>query len=84
MSTKKIYFTTEKQKVVNAANKFSDEDTDQLRFFAEEMTDLKKNGTITIENVQKLDNLINQLLIMRSRHVFSLMNWLKQKYIVDA
>jgi hypothetical protein len=83
MSNKKIYFTTEKQKV-NAANKFSDEDIEQLRFFAEQMTDLKKNGTITIENVQKLDNLVNQLLIMRSRHVFSLMNWLKQKYIVDA
>mgnify|MGYP003651351897 CR=1 FL=1 len=83
MTTKKIYFTTEEQKV-NAANKFSDEDIEQLRFFADEMTDLKANGTITIENVQKLDNLVNQLLIMRSRHVFSLMNWLKQKYIVDS
>ena len=83
MSKKKIYFTTQEQKI-NAANQFSDEDIEQLRFFAEEMTDLRKNGTITIENVQKLDNLVNQLLIMRSRHVFSLMNWLKQKYIVDA
>tara|TARA_R110000744_G_scaffold171167_3_gene289617 strand:+ start:1485 stop:1733 length:249 start_codon:yes stop_codon:yes gene_type:complete len=80
---KKIYFTTEEEKI-NAANKFSDEDIEQLRHFSEELTFLKENGTITMENVQKLDNLVNQLLIMRSRHVFSLMNWLKQKFIVDA
>ena len=82
MTKKKIYFTTEAKKI-EAANKLSDSDVEELRFLGNEVEALLKSKVVTSQNVQKLDNLINQLLNMRSRHVFSLMAWLKQKYLVD-
>jgi hypothetical protein len=84
MTNKKLHFTTEKKKIIEAANKLSDEDVEQLRFLAGEITSIRDSKHITVENVKKLDNLINQLLTIRSRHVFSLVAWLKQKYVIDA
>lgn len=83
MTKKDIYFTTEEKKI-EAANKLSDEDIEQLRFFKSELDAILESKTISLQNTQKLDNLVTQLLTMRSRHSFSLMSWLRQKYIIDS
>jgi len=82
MTKKDIYFTTEEKKI-EAANKLSDEDIEQLRFFKSELDAILESKTISLQNTQKLDNLVTQLLTMRSRHSFSIMSWLRQKYIID-
>ena len=83
MTKKDIYFTTEEKKI-EAANKLSDEDIEQLRFFKSELDEILESKTISLQNTQKLDNLVTQLLTMRSRHSFSIMSWLRQKYIIDS
>ena len=83
MTKKDIYFTTE-EKEIEAANKLSDEDIEQLRFFKSELDEILESKTISLQNTQKLDNLVTQLLTMRSRHSFSIMSWLRQKYIIDS
>tara|TARA_Y100000004_G_scaffold193278_1_gene255483 strand:- start:450 stop:701 length:252 start_codon:yes stop_codon:yes gene_type:complete len=83
MTKKDIYFTTEEKKI-EAANKLSDEDIEQLRFFKSELDAILESKTISLQNTQKLDNLVTQLLTMRSRHSFSIMSWLRQKYIIDS
>ena len=83
MTKKNIYYTTEEKKI-EASNKLSDEDIEQLRFFKSEIDEIMKSKIITLQNTQKLDNLVTQLLTMRSRHSFSIMSWLRQKYIIDS
>tara|TARA_R110000824_G_scaffold239696_1_gene428377 strand:+ start:265 stop:495 length:231 start_codon:yes stop_codon:yes gene_type:complete len=72
-----------KRDKITKINSLPSNDKEDLRYLIRVLTEFKDKETISEGSVRELDNVINQLITMRSKHVFSLMSWLKQEYVFD-
>ena len=41
------------------------------------------NRTVNVQAIKELDNLISELLVLRSTYVDNVINWTKQGYLVE-
>ena len=71
---------TEENKKLNT---FTPENVERLNMLAQKIQELKEKSTITEQTVKELDNLISELLILRSGLAENLLNWTKQGYLLE-
>ena len=64
-------------------NNFTPAMVERLNMFEAKIKELKTKKTITEETLKELDNLISELLIMRSMFTDNLINWTKQGYLIE-
>ena len=64
-------------------NEFSPLANERVRMIELKIKELSTKKTITEGTIKELDNLISELLILRSTFVDNLINWTKQGYLVE-
>ena len=64
-------------------NKFTPEHVDRLTHLVRSLEEVKKSQKVNLETVKQLDNLISELLIIRSNFVENLISWTKQNYLIE-
>jgi len=64
-------------------NMFTPAMVERLNMIEAKIKELKTKKTITEETLKELDNLISELLIMRSMFTDNLINWTKQGYLIE-
>ena len=64
-------------------NSFTPEHLDRLTHLVRSLDEVKRGEKVTLETVQELDNLISELLILRSNFVENLISWTKQEYLIE-
>jgi hypothetical protein len=72
-----------KRDKITKINSLPSNDKEDLRYLIRVLSEFEEKETISEGSVRELDNVISQLTNMRSKHVFSLMSWLKQEYVLD-
>ena len=64
-------------------NTFTPVSMERLNYIEARLKDIKSKKTVNIQTVKELDNLISELLVMRSGFVDNLINWTKQGYLIE-
>ena len=72
--------TEEKKKL----NEFTPQTTERINMILQTVSQMKEPGkTINEQTIKELDNLISELLVLRSSFVDNVINWTKQGYLVE-
>ena len=72
--------TEEKKKL----NEFTPQTTERINMILQTISRMKEPGkTINEQTIKELDNLISELLVLRSSFVDNVINWTKQGYLVE-
>jgi|TARA_R110000796_G_C14390288_1_gene416335 hypothetical protein len=72
--------TEEKKKL----NEFTPQTTERINMILQTISQMKEPGkTINEQTIKELDNLISELLVLRSSFVDNVINWTKQGYLVE-
>ena len=71
-----------KRHKISKINSLPSNDREDIVYLIRVLTEFKDKDLITEGSVKELDNIISQLITMRSKHVFSILSWLKQEYMV--
>jgi len=65
-------------------NEFTPQTVERLNMLIQTLTQMKEPGkTINVQTIKELDNLISELLVLRSSFVDNVINWTKQGYLVE-
>lgn len=73
----------QKKKEKYKINNLPEFDLVEFRGAVRDLNRLVEGNTITENSVSILSNVITQLTLVRDNHVNTLINWLKQEYILD-
>ena len=72
--------TEEKKKL----NEFTPQTIERINMILQTISRMKEPGkTINEQTIKELDNLISELLVLRSSFVDNVINWTKQGYLVE-
>ena len=72
--------TEEKKKL----NEFTPQTVERINMLLQTISRMKEPGkTINEQTIKELDNLISELLVLRSSFVDNVINWTKQGYLVE-
>jgi len=72
--------TEEKKKL----NEFTPQTVERINMLLQTLSRMKEPGkTINEQTIKELDNLISELLVLRSSFVDNVINWTKQGYLVE-
>jgi|TARA_R110000851_G_scaffold292645_1_gene447166 hypothetical protein len=72
--------TEEKKKL----NEFTPQTVERINMILQTISQMKEPGkTINEQTIKELDNLISELLVLRSSFVDNVINWTKQGYLVE-
>ena len=71
-----------KRNKISKINSLPSNDREDIVYLIRVLTEFKDKDLITEGSVKELDNIISQLITMRSKHVFSILSWLKQEYMI--
>lgn len=72
--------TEEKKKL----NEFTPQTQERINMILQTISQMKEPGkTINEQTIKELDNLISELLVLRSSFVDNVINWTKQGYLVE-
>ena len=64
-------------------NKLSPQMVERVHSMEQNLNRLKTESVISEQTIKELDNLISELLVLRSSFVDNVINWTKQGYLVD-
>ena len=64
-------------------NEFTPETKERLTMLEEQLKNMRESKLVTEETIKELDNLISELLILRSLFVSNIINWTKQGYFTE-
>ena len=65
-------------------NEFTPQTVERINMLLQTISRMKEPGkTINEQTIKELDNLISELLILRSSFVDNVINWTKQGYLVE-
>lgn len=65
-------------------NEVTPQMVERLTIMTQTLTQMKAKGkTINEQTIKELDNLISELLVLRSSCVDNVINWTKQGYLVE-
>ena len=64
-------------------NDFTPDTKERLTMLEAQLKNMRENKLVTEETIKELDNLISELLIMRSLFVSNIINWTKQGYFTE-
>jgi len=64
-------------------NEFSPIAHERMRMIEQKVKEISTKKTVNVETIKELDNLISELLILRSNFVDNVINWTKQGYLVE-
>ncbi len=64
-------------------NNFTPNSVERLNIIEQKIKEMKTKKKVTEETIKELDNLISELLILRSTFVDNVINWTKQGYLVE-
>ena len=71
--------TTEKEKL----NKLTPQMVERFHVMEQTLNRMKTDARVNETAIKELDNLISELLVLRSSFVDNVINWTKQGYLVD-
>ena len=71
--------TTEKAKL----NKLTPQMVERFHVMEQTLNRMKTDARVNETAIKELDNLISELLVLRSSFVDNVINWTKQGYLVD-
>jgi hypothetical protein len=64
-------------------NDFTPDVKERLTMIEAQIKEMRNSKQVTEETLKELDNLISELLIMRSLFVSNIINWTKQGYFTE-
>jgi len=65
-------------------NQLTPQMVERITVMSQTLTQMKAKGkTVNEQTIKELDNLISELLILRSSFVDNIINWTKQGYLVE-
>jgi len=64
-------------------NDFTPDTKERLTILEDQLKNMRESKKVTEETIKELDNLISELLIMRSLFVSNIINWTKQGYFTE-
>ena len=64
-------------------NDFTPDTKERLSMLEAQLKGMRESSKVTEETLKELDNLISELLIMRSLFVSNIINWTKQGYFTE-
>jgi|TARA_R100000005_G_scaffold95456_3_gene76955 hypothetical protein len=64
-------------------NDLTPEMKERIMMMESQLADLRNNKQVTEQTIKELDNLVSELLIMRSLFVSNIINWTKQGYFTE-
>ena len=64
-------------------NTFTPVALERFAYVEGRIKEIKSKKTVDLQTVKELDNLISELLVMRSGFVDNLINWTKQGYLIE-
>ena len=64
-------------------NTFTPETKERITMLEEQLKNMRESKLVTEETIKELDNLISELLILRSLFVSNIINWTKQGYFTE-
>lgn len=64
-------------------NDFTPDTKERLAMLEDQLKNMRESKMVTEETIKELDNLISELLIMRSLFVSNIINWTKQGYFTE-
>ena len=65
-------------------NEFTPQTVERINMLLQTISRMKEPGkTINEQTIKELDNLISELLVLRSSFVDNVINWTKQGYLVE-
>lgn len=64
-------------------NDLTPEMKERIMMMESQLADLRTNKQVTEQTIKELDNLVSELLIMRSLFVSNIINWTKQGYLTE-
>jgi|TARA_R110001599_G_C11967194_1_gene633541 hypothetical protein len=64
-------------------NDFTPDTKERLTMLEDQLKNMRESKMVTEETIKELDNLISELLIMRSLFVSNIINWTKQGYFTE-
>ena len=64
-------------------NNFTPESYERLNMLEQKFKQMKTSKNVSVETIKELDNVISELLILRSQFVDNVINWTKQGYLVE-
>ena len=64
-------------------NDFTPDTKERLNMLQAQLKGMHESSKVTEETIKELDNLISELLIMRSLFVSNIINWTKQGYFTE-
>lgn len=68
---------------IKKLNDFTPDTRERLTMLEDQLKNMRESKTVTEETIKELDNLISELLIMRSLFVSNIINWTKQGYFTE-
>tara|TARA_R100001509_G_scaffold61271_3_gene33871 strand:- start:514 stop:741 length:228 start_codon:yes stop_codon:yes gene_type:complete len=72
-----------KEEEIKKLNNFTPVVQERMAYVESKIKEIKTKKTIDIQTVKELDNLISELLVIRSGFVDNLINWTKQGYLIE-
>ena len=64
-------------------NEFTPMHIERVTMLESKLKEIKSRKQITEQTIKELDNLISELLVLRSNLVDNIINWTKQGYLVE-
>jgi len=65
-------------------NELTPQMVERITIMTQTLTQMKSTGkTVNEQTIKELDNLISELLVLRSSFVDNVINWTKQGYLVE-
>jgi len=68
---------------IKKLNDFTPDTKERLTILEDQLKNMRESKKVTEETIKELDNLISELLIMRSLFVSNIINWTKQGYFTE-
>ena len=68
---------------IKKLNDFTPDTKERLTMLEDQLKNMRESKMVTEETIKELDNLISELLIMRSLFVSNIINWTKQGYFTE-
>ena len=72
-----------KEEEIKKLNNFTPVVQERMSYVESKIKEIKTKKTVDIQTVKELDNLISELLVIRSGFVDNLINWTKQGYLIE-
>ena len=64
-------------------NEFTPMHVERVTMLESKLKEIKSRKQITEQTIKELDNLVSELLVLRSNLVDNIINWTKQGYLVE-